>query len=171
MPSQSRITRTEVVDLVDADLAEIHDLRTRAGDFFAEVGDPPPTSESFQDDLDDLPDGYSRANEIIYRAYQGSLLAGYAEVLRGYAHERQWIIGIVLVDAAMRGGGVGHGIVQAIAADARVCGVESLAAGVIVTRERSLAFWNREGFTTEVRRRPIVVGGQKTHVVRLEFRL
>jgi L-amino acid N-acyltransferase YncA len=169
--STSRVIRTEVVDLVDADLAEIHDLRTRAGDFFVELGDPPPTPESFQADLDDLPDGYTRADEVIYRAYQGRRPAGYAEVLRGYARKGQWIVGIVLVDSTMRSGGIGHDIVRAIAADARACGVESLAAGVIVTRERSLAFWSREGFTTEVSRRPIVVGGKKTHVVRLELSL
>jgi len=136
-----------------------------------ELGDPPPTPESFQADLDDLPDGYTRSDEVIYRAFRGSRPAGYAEVLRGYAHKGQWIVGIVLVDPTMRSGGIGHDIVRAIVADARACGVESLAAGVIVARERSLAFWSREGFTTEVSRRPIVVGGKKTHVVRLEFSL
>ena len=75
----------------------------RALDFFSETGDPPPTLESFQADLDDLPDGYSRADEVIYRAYAPDRLAAYAEVLRGYAHERQWIVGILLVDEAALG--------------------------------------------------------------------
>lgn len=39
---------------------------------------------------------------------------------------------------------------EAIADDARAAGAASLAAGVIATRERSLAFRVREGFTTEV---------------------
>ncbi|HET6495204.1 MAG TPA: GNAT family N-acetyltransferase [Thermoleophilia bacterium] len=100
-----RVIRTEVVALSDADLAEIHDLRTRTG---------------------------------------------YAEVLRGFAHAGRWMIGIALVDTAWRGCGIGKALVAAIVEDARAACVASFAAGVIVTRERSLAFWAREGFTTEV---------------------
>ncbi len=162
------ITRTEVLELLETDLAEIHDLRTRAGDFFAEVGEPPPTPESFVADLDDLPEGYTRADEVIYRAYRAGRLVGYAEVLRGFAHEKQWIIGIALVDSSMRSDGIGHAMVEAVVADAEAVGIDSLAVGVIVARERSLAFWTREGFTTEVRRRPITVGDAESEVVRLE---
>ncbi len=163
-----RVTRTEVLALGEADLAEIHDVRTRASDFFREVGDPPPTPASFRADLDDLPDGFTRADETIYRAYDDGRPVGYAEVLRGFAAPDQWMIGIVLVDAEQRGRGMGKAIVAAIAADAAQAGAGSLAAGVIVARERSLSFWRREGFTEEARRRPIVVGGVETEVVRLE---
>ena len=163
-----RVTRTEVVALSDADLAEIHDLRTRAADFFVEVGDPPPTPASFEADLDDLPKGFTRRDEVIYRAYLETRVAGYAEVLRGFVHPEQWMIGIALVDAALRGRGIGRALVAAVAEDARAAGIASLATGVIALRERSLAFWVREGFTTEVRRRPIVIGGVETEVIRLE---
>lgn len=163
-----RITRMPVVELAAADLAEIHELRARAGDFFCEVGDPPPTPESFQADLDDLPEGYTRADETIYRAYSGGGLAAYAEVLRGYAHPRQWIIGIVLVDPALRGAGIGHAVVEAVAADARAAGMDSLAVGVLAMRRRSLAFWRREGFCREVSRRPVAAGEVQTEVLRLE---
>lgn len=165
------ITRAEVVSLRDEDCAEIHELRTRALDYFAEVDDPPPTPETFQADLDYLPEGYTRRDEIVYRAYRGVRLAGYAEVLRGFAHPEQWMIGIVLVDAGSRGQGIGRAIVAAIAEDAFAAGARSLAAGVVAARERSIAFWVREGFTTEVRRRPLLMGGVETEVVRLERRL
>lgn len=157
-----------MVDLEPGDLEEIHDLRVRAADFFAEVGDDPPTPESLEADLDDLPAGYSRADEVMYRAYWGRALQGYGEVLRGYERPDQWIIGIVLVDPAARGTGVGRTLVDAVAADALEAGVTSLAAGVIASRVRSLRFWHREGFTHEVRRRPITVAGEDTEVVRLE---
>lgn len=169
IPATLSITRTESVQLREADLDEICDLRRRASDFFVEVGDDPPTPQSFQADLDDLPEGYSRSDECIYRAYRDGQLLGYAEVLRGYAGRDQWTIGIVLVDPAVRSSGIGHAVVEAIASDARAAGARSLMAGVIAARERSLAFWRREGFVREVRRRPIVVaGGQESEVVRLE---
>ena len=166
-----RVIRTAVFALSDADIAEIHDLRTRALDFFAEVGDPPPTPESFEADLDDLPEGFTRHDETIYRACLAGYVMGYAEVLRGFAHAEQWMIGIALVDTTRRGCGIGKALVAAIVEDARAAGVASLAAGVIVTRERSLAFWAREGFTTEVARRPFVIGSLETEVVRLERRI
>lgn len=95
-------------------------------------------------------------------------MAGYAEVLRGFAHAKQWIIGIALVDSSMRCCGIGHAMVEAVVADAEAAGMESVAVGVIVLRKRSLAFWTREGFTTEVRRRPITVDHVESEVVRLE---
>lgn len=162
------LTRTEVVDLADRDLAEIHDLRCRAGDFFEEVGDGPPTPESFQADLDDLPDGCSRSDELIYRAYRDGRLEGYAEVLRGFERPDQWIVGIVLVDPAARSLGIGRSIVDAIAADASASGMHTLAAGIIASRRRSMAFWRREGFLREVRRRSVTIAGRPDEIVRLE---
>jgi GNAT superfamily N-acetyltransferase len=146
----------------------MHDLRCRAADFFAEVGDAPPSLESLQADLDDLPDGYSSADEVMHWAYRDGALVGYAEVLRSFAFPGQWIIGIVLVDATVRGAGIGRAIVDAIADGATGAGIDSLAAGVITTRERSLMFRNREGFTFEQQRRSITIGGTDTEVVRLE---
>ena len=166
--AEVRVTRTEVVHLSEADLAEIHDLRTRAADFFDEVGDPPPTRESFQADLDDLPEGHTRADETIYRAYLRGRPVGYAEVLRGFARRDQWMIGILLVDRAVRGRGIGGAVVGAVEADARAAGAGSLAIGVIASRERSVAFWRRQGFTTEVQRRPFALGDVQTEIVRLE---
>ena len=160
-----------MLDLVPSDLEEINDLRARASDFFREVGDDPPTPESLQADLDDLPDGFSRADEVMYLAHVSGVLLGYAEVLRGFAHPGQWMIGIVLVDEKARGAGVGRAIVEAVVADARSAGTDSLAAGVITSRVRSLSFWHREGFTFERLRRPITVCGEPAEVVRLERRL
>jgi GNAT superfamily N-acetyltransferase len=163
------ITRTGSVDLGDADLDEICDLRCRASDFFAEVEEDPPTPQSFQADLDDLPEGYSRSDECIYRTYSEGLLLGYAEVLRGFDRPDQWTIGMLLVDPVARSSGVGHAMVEAVASDARADGARSLMAGVITARERSMAFWRREGFVREVRRRPVVfASGQESAVVRLE---
>jgi len=144
-------------------------LRCRAAGFFAEVGDDPPTPQSFQADLDDLPEGYSRSDECLYRAYGEGLLLGYAEVLRGFDRPDQWTIGMLLVDPVVRSSGIGHAMVEAVASDACAAGARSLMAGVITARERSMAFWHREGFVREVRRHPIVfVGGQESAVVRLE---
>jgi len=162
------ITRTESLELTAEDLAEIQGLRLRAADFFVEVGDEPPTIESLESDLADLPDGSTRADEVIYRGYADGVLVGYAEVLRGWPAEDSWVIGILLVDSALRGSGFGHEIAEAVAHDAKAAGVRSLLVGVISSRTRSLAFWKREGFTTEALRRPLTIGTTEHEVVRLE---
>lgn len=159
---------TESLALTEADLAEVHDLRLRAADFFDEVGDPPPTPATLQDSLHDVPVGYTRAHEVLFRAYRGGRLLGYAHVLRGYAHPGQWIIGLALVDASERGAGVGRALVDAVALAARAHGARSLAAAVIVSRERALRFWRREGFSREAKRGPLTVAGVATAFVRLE---
>jgi GNAT superfamily N-acetyltransferase len=173
------VEHTQVVDLTPADLAEIHDLRCRAADFFAETGDDPPTLESLRADLEDLPDGYTSADETMYRAYDSAgtdgaagadtepTLVAYAEVLRGWPDRDGWIVGILLVDAARRGEGIGPQVVEAIARDADEARMHQLVVGVIASRDRSLAFWKREGFTSEVLRRPIRIGDEPHEVVRL----
>jgi GNAT superfamily N-acetyltransferase len=169
-----RVTRTEVVDLTADDLAEIHDLRCRGADFFAETGDDPPTLESLRADLEDLPEGFTSADEAMYRAYiaaddggRPDALVAYAEVLRGWPDAHGWIIGILLVDSALRSKGIGPRVVEAVERDARAAGVSQLVVGVISSRDRSLAFWKREGFTREVLRRPFSIGDEAHEVVRL----
>ncbi len=173
-----RVTATESVELNAEDLAELHDLRCRAADFFAETGDAPPSLESLRADLEELPEGFTRADEIVYRAYpdpgehegargENRRLVGYAEVLRGWPDEDAWIIGLLLVDASRRGSGIGALIAERVARDARDAGMRQLAVGVITSRERSLSFWKREGFTREVHRRPLQIGDTEHEVVRL----
>jgi len=135
------------------------------------MGDDPPTLASLQNDLDDLPDGYTRSDEMMFRAYHDSQLVAYSEVLRGFEGRMEWIIGILLVDPEHRCNGLGHRVLERIAADAVAWGATTLAVGVIASRTRSLRFWSREGFTQEVRRRPITVAGFVTEVVRLQRRL
>jgi GNAT superfamily N-acetyltransferase len=167
----SRITRTESLELTAEDIVEIHGLRLRAADFFAEVGDVPPTVASLEADLADLPEGFARSNEAIYRGYEGDQLVGYAEVLRGWPAQDSWIIGILLVDSTRRGEGVGHEIAEAVALDARASGVRALLVGVIASRERSLLFWKREGYAREVLRRQLLIGDVEHEIIRLEREL
>lgn len=169
--AQSRIVRTEVVSLTADDLEEIHELRRRAADFFAEVGDEPPSLDSLRADLADLPEGYTSSDEAMYRAYKGEELVGYAEVLRGWPSVDSWIIGILLVDTAARSRGIGHEVSEAVCADAATAGMRAVLVGVIASRTRSLAFWNREGFTNEVLRRQLTIGDVEHEIIRLEREL
>jgi GNAT superfamily N-acetyltransferase len=107
----------------------------------------------------------------MFKAYHDSRLVAYSEVLRGFEGPMEWIIGIMLVDPEHRCSGLGHQVLERIAKDAAEWGATTLAVGVIMSRTRSLRFWNREGFTHEVRRRPITVAGCETEVVRLQRRL
>jgi len=136
---------TEALALTEADLAEVHDLRLRAGDCFAEVGDPPPTPATLQDSLHDFAAGYTRADEVLFRAYGGRRLLGYAHVLRGYTYPQQWIIGLALVDAAERGAGIGRALVDAVAQVARAHGARSLVAAVAVATAASPTAQRRLG--------------------------
>jgi hypothetical protein len=64
-----RVVRTEAAELTCEDLIEIHELRCRAADFFEEVGDEPPSLDSLRADLEDLPEGFTSADEGMYRGY------------------------------------------------------------------------------------------------------
>jgi GNAT superfamily N-acetyltransferase len=94
-------------------------------------------------------------------------LVAYAEVLRGWPDANAWAIGILLVDAQMRSQGLGTEVLEAIMQDARAAGMNETVVGVISSRERSLSFWQREGFSREILRRPFAVGDDHCEIVRL----
>ena len=123
MDSTVRVTRTEVADLAAADLHEMLDLLTRAEDLFREICYPSPTPDSLQADFDTTPAGFSRADKLAYRAFRGGRLAGYVDVLRGFAHSAQWFIGFAVVDPTMQSMGIGQAMVEAVAEDARAAGI------------------------------------------------
>jgi GNAT superfamily N-acetyltransferase len=129
-------------ELTLADRAAVEALIDRCEDFYVLTTGGP---GSFDELWTSLPPGRSPADKRIYGT--GEPLAGIAEVVRDWPRPGTWIVGLLLLDPAARGHGLGPAMVAELDAVAAAAGADRLRVAVVEANVRALKFWRREGFT------------------------
>jgi RimJ/RimL family protein N-acetyltransferase len=125
------------------DRAAVQALLDRCAEFFLlSTGGP----GSFDELWSALPAGRSAADKCLY-AVCAPELAGVAEVIRDWPRAGTWIIGLLVLDPAARGRGIGAEAVAEIEARAAAEGAQRLRVAVVEANEGALRFWQRLGFT------------------------
>ncbi len=100
-----------------------------------------------QEALQETPPGRSLADKFLYCVWHPQAqLVGVLEGMRGYPDESTWWIGLLLLDPAVRGQGLGRRLVQRFGAWAQVQGATALMLGVVADNHPAFAFWQRQGF-------------------------
>lgn len=145
------------------DDARVGDLLARAADYlWLETGRAPDaaTTRAF---FEDAPEGCDPAASLkLGQALEGRLIS-LADLAFGFPDARDAYIGLLLLDPAWRGRGLGAEMVADLARRARTRGCARLYAAVLDANAAGRRFWEREGFravlTTEPRRY-----GDRVHV-------
>lgn len=89
---------------------------------------------------------------------------GVLDMLRGYPQADDLYIGLLMLVPRVRSGGLGHVIIDWLAAEARNRGIRRLLTGPVASNTKGRAFWEREGFEL-LRKVPDSQTGAKTHTV------
>jgi GNAT superfamily N-acetyltransferase len=132
-----------ITGLSDADQPAIDDLYVRCADFVAIDPNAGPPVQL----LHGLPNDAVAERLHVFGFWEGSALIGTVAVLCGYVEERDWWIGLLMLDPQHRGSGLGHRTVEAVLAWARASTVaERLWIAVAPANEHALRFWKRERF-------------------------
>jgi GNAT superfamily N-acetyltransferase len=129
-------------ELTLADRPAVEALIDRCEDFFVLTTGGP---GNFDELWTALPPGRSLEDKRVYGI--GEPLAGVADVVRDWPAAGTWIIGLLLLDPAARGHGLGPAVVAELDAMAAAQGARRLRVAVVEQNPRALAFWQREGFT------------------------
>ncbi|WP_052249784.1 GNAT family N-acetyltransferase [Tateyamaria sp. ANG-S1] len=103
--------------------------------------------------------GHSQAN--------GSL-DGVATCLKGYYDPDDWYLGLLLLDQAARGAGLGTQMAQHVIEQAKADAAQCLRIAVLDDNPRGRAFWERLGFAHE--KSTTAGDGRLRHVHRLPLR-
>lgn len=101
-----------------------------------------------------LPPGYGSSDQFFFGIYLGERMIGCTDVLRGWKHPKQSMIGLLLFDESFQGHGYGRqacGMIEDIVRSWE--GMESLRVGVIETNTQAHAFWRKMGFRETGERR------------------
>lgn len=122
------------------------DLATRAADYAVlEIGHAPDTAY-IHDFFTATPPDLGPDCLLHYGVMQGTAMTGMLAIARGYEYPDDWWIGLMLMDPAFRGQGIGHTIVSDIKARASDANAATIKLAVLTANPRAVKFWKREGF-------------------------
>ncbi len=136
--------------LTDADEPVVQDLLERSADAVVQMHHRPPRSDDARSLFQALAPGCTLDDKGIVGFFDGAMLIGVLEVVRGYPEPRTWYVGLLLLDPAARGRGLGERIMRALDAAVLAAGGNRLELLVQDTNPGGLRFWTRLGFTPVV---------------------
>ena len=115
--------------------------------------------------LADCPPGKTRRDKRSIGLFtQQQELIGVLDAVRGYPAADAWWLGLLLLDPAQRGQGLGQRVYQAFEAWAGQQGAAGILLGVVDANQAAFRFWQRLGFEV-VERRPARQIGEGMHEV------
>lgn len=158
-------SRHVLTRLEDPDRPAVQALLERCADYFELVEGAPPAKDAADDLYSDLAPDKTLEDKLLLGVWDlAGRLVGLLDVMRDYPEPREWFIGLMLIDPALRGQGVGTDVYRAFEAWAARCGVLAVGLGVVEANSQAYHFWQRLGFET-VRQTPPRLFGSKEHVV------
>jgi ribosomal protein S18 acetylase RimI-like enzyme len=125
-------------------------------DFALRVTGHPPGPADAQSTLMFVPEGKSPEDKAPFGVWAGDELVGFLDLLLRYPDSETVYIGLLLVDHARQGQGIGTAAYQALERDLlpRWPWARRLRLSVVRTNEQVLGFWRRLGFTETGEVRP-----------------
>jgi ribosomal protein S18 acetylase RimI-like enzyme len=110
----------------------------------------------FERELNLLP-GKENSDKLLFRAYQGKTLVGYALVVIGWPDKGEWVIQHLIINPTFRRQGVGSAIVRKAEKFALDSEVEAKSIFAVPVEERGTRFWEDMGYVIETERLPIKI--------------
>lgn len=126
------------------DLDAVDDLYQRAADYWVLADRRPPDRQKAAAFFTDRPPGCDPAASHRLGLFQQGVLVGVAEVSFGFPLAQDAYLGLMLLDAAQRGQGLGALFLAEV--QARAAPAPHLYLAVLQANPRGRAFWQRHGF-------------------------
>jgi GNAT superfamily N-acetyltransferase len=148
--------------------AALQDLLERCADYVTLEDGAPPRPEAAAELLAALPPGRAANDKHVLglaRAADGPLVA-VIDAVRGYPGEADWFVGLVLVDPAERGRGLGAAIMADLEDWLRGQGATASYLAVLERNPDAHRFWRRVGYQV-LDRRVRVAGLREDPVFRM----
>jgi uncharacterized protein len=151
----SAVTLREVVGDDPEELRALQRVIESDEDFALRVTGHPPGPADAQSTLMFVPEGKSPDDKVVFGVWVGGELVGVLDLLLRYPDQETVYVGLLLIDRAWQGRGIGAAACQALEREVLVGWpwVRRLRLSVVRTNDQVLGFWRRMGFaeTGEVR--------------------
>jgi RimJ/RimL family protein N-acetyltransferase len=147
-------------------IAEVQALHERAADYVHRIWGLPPDPNSGAEFFERVPPGREREHKHTLGVFDGDAMVGCIDLVRGWPDEATAVIGLLLLEPAARGRGIGRVAYQAIEAQARAWPeIRQLRAVVIESNAAARPFWERLGFRANGQTRPHEAGRVKSTAI------
>jgi GNAT superfamily N-acetyltransferase len=151
-----RVDCAFISQLARIEFAEIEAMRKRAFSGVRSLIGLTNEVISFEREINILP-GKEASDKLLFRAYQGKTLVGYALVVIGWPDKGGWVIQHLVINPEFRLQGIGSTIVRKVEKFALNSEVEATGIFAIPLEERGARFWQDMGYAVESGRRPIKI--------------
>jgi GNAT superfamily N-acetyltransferase len=149
----------------DRDRPAVRDFYRRAADYVRLETGAEPDEDTLRDFFEGVPPGGNIAESAKLGLFaDDGRLAAIADLAFGFPEPGDAFIGLLLVDPADRGAGLGPTLLERLEQHARARGAPRLLLAVLDANPRGRAFWEREGFRVVLTTPPRQLG-RRTHVL------
>ena len=159
--------------LSPADAGTLQLLYERCSDYHEEHEGIPTRPTAAADELAALPPGKALVDKFSLGIYspEGEMV-GYLDLVRDFPAADEWQIGLLMLDPAERGRGLGERICRAAADWVAARGGRTISLGVLEHAPRAERFWRRMGFD-EIARQPYgsETGRRSSRIIFMRHRL
>jgi RimJ/RimL family protein N-acetyltransferase len=149
-----------------ATIAAVQALHERCADYVHRIWGLPPDPRSGNEFFERLPSGRSREHKCTLGVFDGEAMVGCIDLVRGWPDELTAAIGLLLLEPAARGRGIGRIAFGAIESQARAWPeIARLRAVVVESNAVARPFWERLGFVANGQTRPHEAGTVKSTAI------
>ncbi|HEU5059915.1 MAG TPA: GNAT family N-acetyltransferase [Kofleriaceae bacterium] len=148
--------------------AGLQDLLERCADYMTLEDGAPPGPAAASDLIDALPPDRTHEHKHLLGLARapGAALCAVIDVVRDFPDERDWFVGLVLIDPAERGRGLGAAIMADLEDWLRQQGAVASYLAVLERNPDAQRFWSRQGYQL-IDRRVRVTGTREDPVFRM----
>jgi GNAT superfamily N-acetyltransferase len=148
-----RVDCAFISQLAKIEFAEIEEMRHAAFSRVNELIGLTHEIVPFDREINILP-GKEDSDKVLFRAYRGNVLVGYALVVIGWPEKSAWTIQHLVINPEYRLQGVGSVIVDKAEKYAHDSAVAASSLFAIPLEEKGTDFWKAHGYAEELGRRP-----------------
>jgi RimJ/RimL family protein N-acetyltransferase len=143
--------------LTAADAPALQRLFERCTEFWELIEGARPAPEKAIEELTSIAPGRTIDDTFTFGVREDGQLIAFVQMARGYPTESAWWIGLLLIDPAHRGRGLGAEIHGEIAAYVEARGGTALGIVVQVQNEAAYGFWRRLGYVETGRQTALIL--------------
>jgi RimJ/RimL family protein N-acetyltransferase len=158
-----RLENYSVRLLTPEDKKILQDLFKRCEDFHILSNGEPLQGHETEEALVDRPPKQPLHDMYKIGLFSGENLIGFFDVAKDYPAQENWYLGLYLVDAKLRGQGIGKKVLSGLEGWMKEQGAKQVMLSVLEENKAALKFWKREGFR-QTRVLPAKTFGKKTHI-------
>lgn len=131
------------------DVGALQDLFERCADHFVLHDGEPPAPDAAEIEFGDVPPGRTDADKYLHGVTTEAdpdRLVAVIESVTGFPDDTTWFLGLLLIDPALRGSGLGAAILGWFERTAADAGYGAVRLAVIRPNVAGRRFWERHGF-------------------------